>query len=368
MLTTTNPATGEAIQSYEQFSDQQVDETIRACHAAFLKWKTLSYAERGEHLQNLAQTLRDHKDELMETMTREMGKLHRQGRQEIELCAGICEYTAQSAPELLQDEERELPNGGNGLVTYSPIGVVYGIQPWNFPAYQVIRYAVASLMAGNGVLLKHAENVTGSALLLEKLFQKAGGAALAVEADVTKRGDIKNLVQKTNETFGPCDVLVNNAGIMPLSYMKNMHVEEWLKMVDVNVNGVLHCLAETLPDMVERKKGHIVNISSVAGREVMPGGAVYSGNKFAVRAISDGLRQELAPSHNIRVTCIEPGAVDTELTNTITDKELVEDFKDAMGDLDFLNSDAIAQAIHYAVSQPDDVHVNELQMRPTSQG
>jgi succinate-semialdehyde dehydrogenase/glutarate-semialdehyde dehydrogenase len=174
MLTTTNPATGEAIQSYEQFSDQQVDETIRACHAAFLKWKTLSYAERGEHLQNLAQTLRDHKDELMETMTREMGKLHRQGRQEIELCAGICEYTAQSAPELLQDEERELPNGGNGLITYSPIGVVYGIQPWNFPAYQVIRYAVASLMAGNGVLLKHAENVTGSALLLEKLFQKAG--------------------------------------------------------------------------------------------------------------------------------------------------------------------------------------------------
>jgi succinate-semialdehyde dehydrogenase/glutarate-semialdehyde dehydrogenase len=94
--------------------------------------------------------------------------------QKIELCAGICEYTAQSAPQLLQDEERELPNGGNGLMAYSPIGVVYGIQPWNFPAYQVIRYAVASLMAGNGVLLKYAGNVTGSALLLEQLFQKAG--------------------------------------------------------------------------------------------------------------------------------------------------------------------------------------------------
>jgi NADP-dependent 3-hydroxy acid dehydrogenase YdfG len=231
-----------------------------------------------------------------------------------------------------------------------------------------IGEATAKKLAGDGAKVVLAARRKDRLEALKSDIEKAGGTALAVEADVTKRGDIKNLVQKTNETFGSCDVLVNNAGIMPLSYMKNMHVEEWLKMVDVNVNGVLHCLAETLPDMVERKKGHIVNISSVAGREVMPGGAVYSGTKFAVRAISDGLRQELAPSHNIRVTCIEPGAVDTELTNTITDKELVEDFKDAMGDLDFLNSDAIAQAIHYAVSQPDDVHVNELQMRPTSQG
>ncbi|WP_421947668.1 SDR family oxidoreductase [Phaeodactylibacter xiamenensis] len=231
-----------------------------------------------------------------------------------------------------------------------------------------IGEATAKKLAGDGAKVVLAARRKDRLEALKSDIEKAGGTALAVEADVTKRGDIKNLVQKTNDTFGPCDVLVNNAGIMPLSYMKNMHLEEWLKMVDVNVNGVLHCLAETLPDMVERKKGHIVNISSVAGREVMPGGAVYSGTKFAVRAISDGLRQELAPSHNIRVTCIEPGAVDTELTNTITDKELVEDFKDAMGDLDFLNSDAIAQAIHYAVSQPDDVHVNELQMRPTSQG
>ncbi len=174
MITTINPATGETIKEYEQFTDQRVDQTIRACHEAFLDWKKLTHKERGEHLQNLAKALRGHKEEFAKLMTEEMGKLYQQGHQEVELCAAICEYTAKTGPEELQDEKRELPNGGNGLITYSPIGVVYGIQPWNFPAYQVIRYAAASLMAGNGVLLKHAANVTGCALLLEKIFQKAG--------------------------------------------------------------------------------------------------------------------------------------------------------------------------------------------------
>lgn len=203
---------------------------------------------------------------------------------------------------------------------------------------------------------------------LKKEISDKGGSALVVEADVTKRDDIKNLAKQTKDTFGACDVLVNNAGIMPLSYMKNMHVDEWLKMVDVNINGVLYCLAEILPDMVERKSGHIVNISSVAGREVMPGSAVYSATKFGVRALSDGMRKELSPKHNIRITCIEPGAVETELTETITDEELMNDFKNKMGDLDFLDSDDIARAIHYAVTQGDNVHVNELQIRPVSQG
>ena len=107
-------------------------------------------------------------------MTNEMGKLVQQGEQEIDLCAGICDWTAENGPEELKSEERQLPNGGRGLVTYAPIGVIYGIQPWNFPTYQVIRYAIANLMAGNGVLLKHAESVTGSGLMLEKLFRDAG--------------------------------------------------------------------------------------------------------------------------------------------------------------------------------------------------
>ncbi|MTI20178.1 SDR family oxidoreductase [Fulvivirga sp. RKSG066] len=203
---------------------------------------------------------------------------------------------------------------------------------------------------------------------LKEDIENEGGEALVVETDVTKREDVKNLAQKTKDEFGACDVLVNNAGIMPLSYMKNMHVDEWLKMVDVNVNGVLHCLAETLPDMTERKSGHIVNISSVAGREVMNGSAVYSATKYAVRALSDGLRKELSPKHGIRVTCIEPGAVETELTESITDDELMNDFKDMFADLDFLDSEDIANAIYYAVSQPNGVHINELQVRPTSQG
>lgn len=231
-----------------------------------------------------------------------------------------------------------------------------------------IGAATAHKLAANGAKVVISARRKEKLEKLESEIKKNGGTALVVEADVTQRDDIKNLVKKTQETFGPCDILINNAGIMPLSYMKNMHVDEWLKMVDVNINGVLYCLAEILPDMTERKSGHIVNISSVAGREVMPGSAVYSATKFAVRALSDGLRKELSPKHNIRVTCIEPGAVATELTESITDKELIQDFKDKMGNLDFLESEDIAKAIHYALIQGDNVNVNELQIRPVSQG
>lgn len=231
-----------------------------------------------------------------------------------------------------------------------------------------IGKATAKKLAGAGAKVVLAARRKDELEKIKADIEKAGGEALVVETDVTKRDDVKKLAKATKDKFGACDVLVNNAGIMPLSYMKNMHVDEWLKMVDVNVNGVLHCLAETLPDMVERKSGHIINISSVAGREVMMGSAVYSATKFAVRALSDGLRQELAPKYNIRVTCIEPGAVATELTETITDDELMKDVQEMFGKMDFLDSEDIANAIHYAISQPDGVHVNELQVRPTSQG
>ena len=231
-----------------------------------------------------------------------------------------------------------------------------------------IGEATARKLAAAGANVVLAARRTDELEKLKKGIEQDGGKALVVATDVTQRDAVKELVQKTHDSFGPVDILVNNAGLMPLSYMKNLHVDEWMTMVDVNIKGVLLCLSEVLPDMTERKQGHIINISSVAGREVMPGSAVYSATKFAVRALSDGLRKELAPKYGIRVTCIEPGAVETELLDTITDDELMQDFKDSFGDIEFLSKDDIANAIYYALTQPDGVHVNELQVRPTSQG
>ncbi len=173
-LETINPATGKTIEKYETMTDQEVEQGIKDCHEAFLKWKDRSAEDRAQVIRNIGKKLDEHKDELAALMTKEMGKLVKQSRQELELCSGICDYTADNAPESLKDEERELPEGGRGYITYSPLGVIYGIQPWNFPSYQVVRYSIANLMAGNGVLLKHAENVTGCALMLEKIYKEAG--------------------------------------------------------------------------------------------------------------------------------------------------------------------------------------------------
>ena len=173
-LETINPATGKTIDTYKMMSDSEMESAIKSCHEAYLDWKQKSAEERGEVIKKIGKKLAEHKDELVKLMTQEMGKLLKQGEQEVDLCSAICDYTAKNGPENLKDQERELPEGGKGYITYSPIGVIYGIQPWNFPAYQVVRYSIANLMAGNGVLLKHAENVTGSALLLEKIYREAG--------------------------------------------------------------------------------------------------------------------------------------------------------------------------------------------------
>ncbi|MBZ9729447.1 NAD-dependent succinate-semialdehyde dehydrogenase [Salegentibacter sp. JZCK2] len=173
-LKTINPATGKELETYNYFTDQEAKDAVEECHQAFLKWREKSPKQRAEVIKAIGEKLTEHKDELAKLMTSEMGKLLKQGEQEVDLCAGICEWTAANGPDNLKNEERELPDGGRGIITYSPIGVIYGIQPWNFPAYQVIRYAIANLMAGNGVLLKHAASVTGSGLLLEKIFKEAG--------------------------------------------------------------------------------------------------------------------------------------------------------------------------------------------------
>ena len=173
-LKTINPATGETIREYDMHSEAEAKQIVEACHQAFTEWRHVPFARRGDILKSIAQNLLDEKQSLAELMTKEMGKPIGQGLSEVDICAAICEYTAENGADALADEERELPNGGTGLITHQPIGVIYGIQPWNFPLYQVIRYSIANLMAGNTVLLKHAEAVTGSGLALERIFKEAG--------------------------------------------------------------------------------------------------------------------------------------------------------------------------------------------------
>lgn len=174
-ITTINPATEEEIQTYTLMTEQEATDRIEACHAAFLEWRKLTHQERAPFLTKIGQKLREHADELAALMTRETGKLLTDGHLEIEICAAICDYTAQNGPEALADEDRTHgPDQKRGVVSYQPIGVVYSIQPWNFPLYQPMRVLAANLMAGNGCVLKHASICTGSGLRLRDLCIEAG--------------------------------------------------------------------------------------------------------------------------------------------------------------------------------------------------
>jgi succinate-semialdehyde dehydrogenase/glutarate-semialdehyde dehydrogenase len=171
---TINPATEKTIKEYTYMTEAQAKDAIKVCHDAFLEWKLKSLDERAIVIKAIGEALKNSKDDYAQLMTQEMGKLLSQSYEEIELCVGICNYTATEGKKQLEDETRELPNGGKGIIQQAPIGVIYGIQPWNFPLYQAIRFSIVNLMAGNGVLLKHAKNVTGSALKLKEIFEKAG--------------------------------------------------------------------------------------------------------------------------------------------------------------------------------------------------
>jgi succinate-semialdehyde dehydrogenase/glutarate-semialdehyde dehydrogenase len=174
-ITTINPATEEEIQTYTLMTEQEATDRIEACHAAFLEWRKLTHQERAPFVTKIGQKLREHADELAALMTRETGKLLTDGHLEIEICAAICDYTAQNGPEALADEDRTHgPDQKRGVVSYQPIGVVYSIQPWNFPLYQPMRVLAANLMAGNGCVLKHASICTGSGLRLRDLCIEAG--------------------------------------------------------------------------------------------------------------------------------------------------------------------------------------------------
>ena len=229
-----------------------------------------------------------------------------------------------------------------------------------------IGEATAEKLAASGAQVVLSARRTDRLKELQSKIEKNGGKALVVTADVTKKEDWKNLIAETHKAFGKVDVLVNNAGLMPLSFIENLKTDEWDKMVDVNIKGVLNGVASVIPDMKENKSGHIINISSVAGRKVMPSGAVYCATKYAVRALSEGIRQEMGPKYNTKVTAIEPGFVDTELTNTITDED-VQNMMSQFEDLTPLQAQDIANAIHYALTQPEHSSVNEILIRPTTQ-
>lgn len=172
-IQTINPLTEKVLETYSYMTDAEALGVVQKSHDAFLHWRLKSLDERASVISSIATELRKSKDEFAQLMTNEVGKLLRDSLSEIELCAAICDYTGKNGPTFLADEERDLPRG-RGIVTYAPLGVIYGIQPWNFPCYQAVRYSISSLMVGNGVLLKHSENCTGSGLMLRDIFERAG--------------------------------------------------------------------------------------------------------------------------------------------------------------------------------------------------
>ncbi|MCJ1908951.1 SDR family oxidoreductase [Planococcus ruber] len=229
-----------------------------------------------------------------------------------------------------------------------------------------IGQAAAKELAGQGYSVMLAARREDRLAELKKAIEEDGGTAEYLVTDVTSADQMKALAKAAIEHFGRIDVLLNNAGLMPLSFMNKLKLDEWDRMVDVNIKGVLYGIAAVLPQMESQKEGHIINISSVAGHSVTPGSAVYSGTKFAVRAISEGLRQEIDPAMAIRVTIVSPGAVATELVNTITDDDVLNGFKEGP-EMEFLQAEDIARAIGYAVQQPAHVDVNEILIRPRQQ-
>lgn len=228
-----------------------------------------------------------------------------------------------------------------------------------------IGEAAAKELASCGAKLVLAARREDRLQQLQDDIVKEGGEASYQVTDVSDQQQMDGLAQFALDQYGGIDVLVNNAGLMPLSFLSSRKIEEWDQMVDVNIKGVLYGIAAVLPHMRERKQGHIINLSSVAGHEVNPGGAVYSGTKYAVRAITEGLRKEEGARRNIRTTIISPGAVDTELTDHITEEKLQSGVEKLYEQA--INAEAIARAIRYAIEQPDEVAVNELLVRPTTQ-
>ena len=223
--------------------------------------------------------------------------------------------------------------------------------------------AAARLLAANGAKL-----VLGARRRdrLQSLSAELGlGDQAVVQTDVTSFDQVKQLVDHAVATHGRIDVLINNAGLMPHSPLERVKVDDWNRIIDVNVKGVLYGIGAALPHMQAQKSGHIINVSSVAGHKVRPGSAVYAASKSAVRVISEGLRMEVKP-YNIRTTIISPGAVESELADSITEPDVAKGMRDFYA-ATAIPASAFADMVAFAISQPDYVDVNEILFRPTAQ-
>jgi len=224
-----------------------------------------------------------------------------------------------------------------------------------------IGEATARLLAAQGHRVYVGARRTDRLETLVQEIRANGGTAAFRALDVTSAEDMRDFVRGAEAAYGQVDVIVNNAGVMPLSPLNSLKVDEWNRMIDVNIRGVLHGIAAVLPGMERQGHGQVINVSSIGGLAVSPTAAVYCATKFAVRAISDGLRQE---TNKIRVTVVCPGVVESELADTITDdtaRVAMQSFRRVA-----LHPDAIARAIAYAIEQPDDVDVSEVVVRPTA--
>ncbi|WP_136622658.1 MULTISPECIES: SDR family oxidoreductase [Mesorhizobium] len=219
------------------------------------------------------------------------------------------------------------------------------------------------------LLAKEGARLVLGARRLDRLQALAGelslGKGAILATDVTDVGQVRRLVDHAVKMHGRVDVIINNAGLMPHSPLERGKVEDWDRMIDVNIKGVLYGIAAALPHMKTQKSGHIINVSSVAGHKVGPGGAVYAATKHAVRVISEGLRQEVKP-YNIRTTVISPGAVATELPNSVTEADVAVGVR-ALYDRVAIPADSFARTVVFAMSQPDEVDINEILFRPTAQ-
>ncbi|MBP2462174.1 MULTISPECIES: SDR family oxidoreductase [unclassified Rhizobium] len=223
-----------------------------------------------------------------------------------------------------------------------------------------IGAGIARELAKAGAALMLGARRTDRLEELARELRDLGAKVATRRLDVTDRADVAAFAQAAVAEFGRVDVIVNNAGVMPLSLMSSLKVDEWDRMIDVNIKGVLYGIAAVLPQMTAQGSGQIINIASVGALSVSPTAAVYCATKYAVRAISDGLRQE---HDNLRVTCIHPGVVESELADTITDAVAAEAMKTYRAIA--LKPDAIGRAVRFAIEQPDDVDVNEIVVRPT---
>ncbi len=225
-----------------------------------------------------------------------------------------------------------------------------------------IGEATARLLAKNGAKVILGARRIDRLELIAKDIQADGGIAEYQALDVTQRNQLEAIVKFAQSKFDRIDVLINNAGVMPLSALDQLKVEEWDRMIDVNIKGVLYGIAAVLPVMKAQKSGQIINLSSIGGHAVSPTAAVYCATKFAVGAISEGLRQEVGG--DIRVTVISPGVTESELADSISDEAArkgMQEFRRLC-----IPADAIARSILFAIAQPDDVDISEIIVRPTA--